>query len=84
MAVVTIGFKNTKKVLADFKRFETELTQGQVKRLNKTIPNAFFKFEKELFKSEGRKGDHGKWAELSKKYKARKARQFPGKTILQI
>jgi phage gpG-like protein len=35
------------------------------------------------FESEGDSGQHGEWPELSLRYKKRKARQYPGKTILR-
>jgi phage gpG-like protein len=37
----------------------------------------------EQFTSQGALGQTGRWASLDKKYAARKARQFPGRTILE-
>lgn len=47
------------------------------------IRNDFWNEERAIFESEGSAGNRSKWAALSAKYAATKAKKFPGKTILR-
>lgn len=46
------------------------------------LEKIMYQIEGEQFKSEGAKGRSGKWKDLSKDYAARKAIDYPGKSIL--
>lgn len=81
--MIRIGFKNTKKVLGDLSRFENVITKEMVQHFNTAIPKSFYEINKELFATEGKSGDHGKWRPLSDDYKAWKEKHYPGKTIMR-
>lgn len=70
-------------MVADLGRFENWLTKEHVLYFNKVIPEDFYEFNKEVFNSEGMKGDHGLWPALSPKYEAWKKKRYPGKTIMR-
>lgn len=48
------------------------------------VGTMFRRHEKKLFMTEGGSGAHGKWPELSPKYRAWKEKHFPGRKIMVL
>jgi hypothetical protein len=82
MQNITFKWANTDQWTADFSRFQTDLEFDAVKIAAAQIIQNFQGVEKQLFDSEGASGSHGKWPELSEKYREWKEKHYPGKTVM--
>jgi len=57
---------------------------GVLAEIKLKLERDFHNANKELFRSEGASGAHGKWKQLSPKYRAWKTKKYPGKKIMEL
>jgi len=82
--IATFKWANTDQWTADFSRFQNDLSLESVKIAAGQIVQNFYDVEKQLFANEGSSGSHGKWPELTEKYRKWKEKNYPGKGIMVL
>jgi len=84
MPVVSIKGVNLDRWYADMSRFVTDLSYEMMQDSAREIIKIIESHEKDLFRSGGGAGKHGKWPSLNPKYAAWKSKRYPGKPIMVL
>lgn len=84
MPVIELKLNNFEQWKKEADQFVATGTFEGFKTASLAIRATFRKFERKLFATEGSSGKHGKWPELSEKYKKWKDKNFPGKNIMVL